>query len=145
MHLLPLSQVALAVGQVSFSNLMKFLYSFEGACFSALYSMFRLLFWNVKVHRSPWCELIFCGLLSSETNFHANLFCVAVKPFGRLIDPRHNRKWHLSNSTLLLNVFWCVAGINAIQVSTWPDMLFCFTCCCSVLCILSSNMEMITI
>lgn len=37
MHLLALRQVTLAVGQVSLSTLMKFLFSVEGEYFSALY------------------------------------------------------------------------------------------------------------
>lgn len=126
MHLLALRQVTLAVGQVSLSTLMKFLFSVEGEYFSALYSMFGLLFWNVKVHRSPWCKLIFCGLLSSETNSHACLFCAAVKPFGDLLILATIEQWHLSNSKMVLNVFWCIAGINAIQVSTWASYVVLF-------------------
>lgn len=50
-------------------------------------------------------RLIFCGCLSSETNFHTNLFCVAVKLFGRLIDPHHNRKVTLEQEQTAFEYF----------------------------------------
>lgn len=54
---------------------------------------------------SPQHELIFCGLPSSETNFHDNLFCMAIKWFGAFIDPCHNRKVTLQQQQAAFECF----------------------------------------
>lgn len=127
MHLLPLSQAALAVGQISFSNLTKFLFSVEE-------SAFLLSILCLGSCSETWrCAGVPGANQSSVVFFQVKLTSMLIcsvrlsSCLEDLLILATIEKWHLSNNKLLLNVFWCIAGINVIQLSTWPDMFFCFT------------------